>query len=160
MTAQPSPAETVTIGATVYTFDSGVAIGASIEATIDNLITAVSTHPDVEPKAGVGNTMYVEAKAKGTPGNAIVTTETITTGGSWSSVTLLGGADVLTPQPLSFPRLQLFDREGLSVHGIPGRLKFANAEYAVRAVTAALMPDPTIDATGRAVTRKSRISIV
>lgn len=153
LTAQPSSSETVTIGGTVYTFGSGVAIGASVAATIDNLVIAVDTHADVEPKAVLGDTMIVIAKKKGTPGNAIVTTETLASG-SWSSTTLLGGADNKEPQSLSFPRLRLFDREGLSVLGIPTQLKHATAEYAVRAVSAALMPDPTIDATGRSVTRK------
>ncbi len=152
LTALPLSSETVTIGATVYTFGSGVVIGASVAASIDNLVTAVATHADVEPKAVVGDTMRVIAKVKGTPANAIVTTETLTNG-SWSSATLLGGADVITPQPLSFPRLQLFDREGLSVLGVPTRLKSATVEYAVRAALATLMPDPVIDATGRAVIR-------
>ncbi len=152
LTAQPISSETVTIGSTVYTFGSGVAIGDSVAASLDNLVTAVSTHVDVAPKAGVGDTMRVKARETGTPGNAIVTTETLTSG-SWNSTTLLGGGDNREPQALSFPRLQLFDREGLAVLGIPTRLRHATIEYAVRAALTALMPDPTIDATGRTVTR-------
>lgn len=151
-TALPLTNETVTIGSTVYTFGSGVVIGASISDTIDNLVIAVATHADVEPKAGVGDTMFVVAKVKGTAANAIVTTETLTNG-SWSTATLVGGADVAAPQPLSFPRLRLFDREGFKVLGIPERLRQATAEYAVRAALSTLMPDPTIDATGRSVHR-------
>lgn len=153
LTAQPSAADIVTIGSVVYTFDSGVDIGADIEETIDNLVAAVTSHADVTPEATLGDTMTVVAKAKGTPGNSIVTTTDVT-GASWTAATLLGGGDVLLPQALSFPRFQLFDREGLSVLGIPNKLKFATAEYSVRALSSSLIPDPVIDETGRAVFRK------
>ena len=95
--------------------------------------------------------MIAEAKAKGTAGNGIATTETVVNA-TWSSATLLGGGDVLVPQPLSFPRLRLFDREGLEIRGIPLKLEQATSEYAFRALTIILMPDPVIDASGRTVT--------
>jgi len=152
-TAQPISSETVTIGTAVLTFGAGVAIGATVAETIDNLVAALAGDTQVTAKAGTGDTMIAEAKEKGTSGNSIVTTETSTTA-SWSSATLLGGADPVTPQPLSFPRVHLRDREGLFVTGIPLKLKQSAAEYAVRALSSALMPDPTIDATGRAVIRK------
>ncbi len=173
-TGQPTNAETVTIDATVYTFNTSlggansVLIGASVEASILNLINAVGaaasfagsthgigtvSHTTVTAVEGVGDTLIAEAKAKGTAGNGIASTDTVTLA-SWSSATLLGGGDVITPQPLSFPRLNLLDREGLSVRGIPTKLKSATAEYAFRASTIDLMPDPVIDSTGRAVTGK------
>lgn len=55
-------------------------------------------------------------------------------------------------QELSFPRVDIFDREGRKLDDtIPTALKRATAEYALRALTASLQPDPTIDASGRQV---------
>lgn len=47
-----------------------------------------------------------------------------------------------TPQGLSFPRLYIYDRYGNAIEGVPEILKRAIAEYSMRALTAALMPDP------------------
>ena len=55
-------------------------------------------------------------------------------------------------QPLAFPRSALRDDAGRLVIGIPRDLKIACAEYAVRAHASPLAPDPSIDASGRAVT--------
>ena len=156
-TGQPIAAEAVVIGSITYTFGSGVTIGASVAESIDNLIAAIAD-PTVTAKAGVGDTMLVEAVAKGTAGNGIVTTATVIAA-SWSSATLLGGGDIPTPQSLSFPRINLLDREGLRVLSIPEKLKQATAEYAVRAVSSAitLMPDPVIDDTGRTVVSKREV---
>ena len=52
------------------------------------------------------------------------------------------------PQALSFPRLDLFDREGRSVLGVPTKLKSATIEYALKALTENLFLEPTIDETG------------
>lgn len=174
LVGQPTDTETVTIGSVVYVFNAvlgganSVLIGASTEASIQNLFNAIAAipteagvthgvgtvvHPLVKADEGVGDTLIAEALLKGTAGNGVVSTTTVT-GATWSSATLLGGGDVRIAQPLSFPRLNLLDREGLTIHGIPDKLKFATAEYAVRALTAALMPDPTIDASGRTVVAK------
>lgn len=156
-TANPLTSETVVINGTAFTFDAGVAIGANTEESIDNLVDAItaSLSATVTATAEAGDTMLLVSVAKGTPGNDITTTTTVT-GGSWSSATLVGGGDVVEPQPLSFPRINLIDRDGQYVYGIPTKLKQATAEYAVRAVstTTTLMPDPTYDDTGKAVTRK------
>jgi hypothetical protein len=173
-TGQPADTETVVIGGTTYTFNTvlgganSVLIGASVEASISNLFNAILAtataagvthgvgtvaHTTVTAVEGVGDTLIAEAKEKGTAGNGIATTDTVANA-TWSSVTLIGGGDVTVPQPLSFPRLNLLDRDGLSVRGIPLKLQQATAEYAVRALSAALMPDPTIDATGRTINRK------
>ncbi len=173
LTGQPADAETVTIGSVTYTFNTSlggansVLIGASTTVSIQNLdraIAAVVTeagsthgigtvaHPDVTGKEGFGDTLFVRAKKKGTAGNGIATTETLVNA-SWSSATLRGGGDVVTPQSLSFPRSNLLDREGLVVGGIPPKLKAATSEYAIRAVAANLMPDPTVDGSGRTIVR-------
>lgn len=56
-----------------------------------------------------------------------------------------------TPQALEFPRLCIEGYEG-----VPTCLKRATAEYALRALSSALAPDPVIDASGLAIvgTRK------
>lgn len=173
LTSLPLDTETVTLDTTVYTFNTAlggansILIGANVAASILNLVNAVSAnsseagvthgtgtvaHATVTASEGIGDTMIVEAKNKGTAGNGIATTETLTSG-VFSSVTLLGGGDFLVPQPLSFPRLNLLDREGFTVSGIPTKLLQATAEYAVRAVdvTSKLSPDPVVDATGQVV---------
>lgn len=170
-TTIPTAAKTVTVDGVAYTFGAAlggansVLIGASVTASLLNLVNAITAvpaeegvsygtgtvvHPTVSATEGVGDTMIVTARARGTAGNGIVVATTVV-GASWSSATLAGGGDVLVPQPLSFPRVWLLDREGLQVRGIPARVKAATAEYAVRARASALMPDPTIDATGRVV---------
>lgn len=173
-TGQPTDTETVTVGSVVYTFNTtlgganSVLIGATVDASIRNLTNAALATPVeagdthgigtvahlfISAFEGVGDTMIVEAKSKGTAGNGLASTDTVTAA-AWSSATLLGGGDIVIPQPLSFPRQNLFDREGIPVQGIPNRLKFATAEYAVRALSKTLMPDPVIDASGRTVTAK------
>lgn len=58
------------------------------------------------------------------------------------------GSKEFVGQALSFPRLNLYDLDGCLVSGLPNKLKFATAEYAKRALTAELAPDPTVDASG------------
>jgi hypothetical protein len=58
-------------------------------------------------------------------------------------------------QGLGFPRVGIV-KDGFQLVSttLPVGLQQATAEYAVRALAAILQPDPTIDATGKAVTRK------
>lgn len=64
----------------------------------------------------------------------------------------LGSPEFLDPrQPLGFPRTKLYDRAGQLVEGIPDNLKKATAEYALRALSGELMPDPTTDASGAVI---------
>lgn len=58
-------------------------------------------------------------------------------------------------QTTEFPRKDLYDDRGDDVVGIPSAVKDATCEYSLRARTAALMPDPTLDASGRAVVKES-----
>lgn len=55
-----------------------------------------------------------------------------------------------TPQALRWPRVYVYE-EGRAVTGIPLRLKQATAEYALRALTGELQPDPTAQANGMQV---------
>jgi hypothetical protein len=60
---------------------------------------------------------------------------------------------------LSWPRDYVYDRKGAAVtNAIPEDLKKASAEYALRALSAALLPDPTVEDNGQLV--KSTLSIV
>ena len=58
-------------------------------------------------------------------------------------------------QPLEFPRLQLYDLNGVLVQGIPEKLKQCTAEYAVRVINNpdGLNPDPEYDPSGKDVYR-------
>ena len=58
-----------------------------------------------------------------------------------------------TPQALSFPRINVLYPSGIFVTGIPEFLKKATAEYAVRTISAELLPDPTSNASGFAISR-------
>lgn len=105
--------ETVTIDGKVYTFqtvltdvDGNVLIGATASDSLDNLIAAIGLragrgttyaaltiiHPTVTVEAGAGDTMDATAKAPGTDGNSIGSTETLAgVGNSWGGATLSGG---------------------------------------------------------------------
>lgn len=112
LTGNAVAGQTVTIDGIVYTWRSTftteayeVLIGANASASIDNLIAAIMNtgtpgttysgrtdrHPTVSAAAGAGDTMDVTARASGTAGNSIATTETMTQG-SWGAATLVSGA--------------------------------------------------------------------
>lgn len=61
---------------------------------------------------------------------------------------------------LSFPRQSMYDRKGYIVDfaadGIPIEIQKACAEYAVRALNASLLPDPTVEAGGKVTTFTKR----
>lgn len=119
MTAIPSAGETVTVGTkaaatpAVYTFRAAatsafdVKIGASIAASMGNLIAAIIAGAGAGTLYGAGTTinldvgaaiepsnqMIVTALTPGTVGNAIPSTETLANG-SWGAATLSGGQDI------------------------------------------------------------------
>jgi hypothetical protein len=173
----PSDTETFTLGNFVYTFVAAlvetnnfeVLIGATQADTMASLIAAVNGGPQNTDfsaaltanqnasallDADDANVINFTAKNQGSSGNDIALAEaTATAISAVSAATLLLGRDAGS-QPLEFPRSSLFDQDGIQVIGIPRRLKEAAAEYAVRAVSAELLIDPTIDDTGVAVQRK------
>ena len=176
LTAQPGDTETITIGATVYTFNTAlggansVLIGVSVSVSLDNLINAINLGAGIGVAYGTGTTINLSASAEafeedtvvvkalidGTPGNSVVTTSTVT-GGTWVGATLSGGSDIGLSQLLSFPRLNLFDRDGNCVPGVPVKVKYAHAEYSVRSAGSTLNPDPTVDLTGGLVIEKEEV---
>jgi hypothetical protein len=174
MTAQPIDTETVVIGSITYRFMTTMAlafdvqIGANVDETLNNLIAAINLsgtegteyfagmteNADAFAGAQSRDRILVAAKVTGTAGNGFATTTTATAS-SWNFAVLTGGSDENFPQPLSFPRLNLIDRDGQSVDGIPPNLKAAMFEYALRALTSALNPDPEFNDTGRVVKKES-----
>lgn len=112
--AVPTPGETVTIDGRVYTFVSSfgpnpnqVLIGTTMPLTLLNLLAAINAdpagvgsqysigttaHPTVSASVGGGNTMNIAARAEGTAGNSIATTETLTNG-SWTGGTMASGVN-------------------------------------------------------------------
>jgi hypothetical protein len=119
LTAVPANTETVTVGtkdgtaAAVYTFKTAIAsafdvlIGASISASVDNLVAAINGGVGAGVTYGTGTTanfdvtaakqpssqMQVTANTPGTGGNSIASTETLANG-SWASATLTGGLNI------------------------------------------------------------------
>ena len=56
-------------------------------------------------------------------------------------------------QLTQWPRVNALTSDGMWISGLPEEVKFATAEYALRALTAALDPDPTtVSTTGAAIT--------
>ena len=174
LTGNPTNGQTVTINGRVYTFNTvlggadSVLIEANAHESMNNLIDALNADPDglgvdygsgttlnaeVAATAFELDTLIVEAKTSGTPGN-LLTVSTDVAGAFWSSATLIGGTDTGRAQPLSFPREWLYDAENLVVAGVPDRVKQATCEYAVRAAGSPLLPDPDISSGQRIIERE------
>jgi hypothetical protein len=160
LTDQPANNETVTIGTAVATFkttlsvpavDTEAEIGNTLNETLNNLATALANaDADLdEDDRTVVDFLIVDPD---TPTltcyvtrDGVATTETVTNG-SFNAATSSGWSG--RPQLLEFPRVDCYDDQGLIVRANPIKLQEATCEYAYRAKTAALAPDPTIDATG------------
>jgi len=67
------------------------------------------------------------------------------------------GSPEFTVQALEFPRLYLYDRYGVLIEGVPDKLKWATIEYGVRAISAALWNEPTMNSKGRVVVERSKV---
>lgn len=170
-TGLPSNAEALTLGDITYTFVSSLTDGNSNEVLIGtdaatmatNLLNALEKDSDTDGATHEGvleanrhvsatrtsGTLDLVAVADGVGGNDTA----LSTAATNTSVTAFSGGLDGGSQPLSFPRHGLVDASGIAVEGIPRPLKEATAEYAVRAVAAALAPDPNVDAQGASVTK-------
>lgn len=176
----PIASSVVLLGTQTYTFVAalGVAddvlIGASIQASMNNLINAIAAVPDeagvthgtgtvknavAQASAFEDNALVAEALVEGTPGNAIISTTDVVNA-SWSTATLIGGTLNGNPQPLSFPRINLIDRDGLRVLGMPDRLLQATTEYAVRNAGSILQPDPDVTTGLQVVEKKEKVDVI
>ena len=159
--------DAVTIGTETYTFKETpsaayeVEIGANAQETSERLAGAIlgtagptptPAHPTVSSVAlSASDAVIVRALVPGVLSDAIGTSSS-NPEISWDKPALSGGAEIV-PQFLEFPRRNLFTREGRRVTGIPEALKQAVAEYASRAITIILMPDPEVDPSGQTLAR-------
>lgn len=158
-TAQPINDETIVLAGVTYTFkttltvpavDTEIEIGANLLLTINNTISAVaastSTSTDIVALKSNGvDTIHIFTSRDG-----VTTTETSATA-SFDVAASIGFS--ASRQPQLFPRKNLFHPDtGLLIIGVPTEVQQATAEYALRANTAALLPDPTVDASGLKVT--------
>lgn len=169
-TGLPVSGETLTLGDETYTFVSALTgekfevliggttttVAEALEAAINGTAGAGVTYGLGTPQSrhstatSAGGVVSLTASAPGTSGALTVLT------GSPTNVTLTaftGGRDGGL-QPLSFPRDYLYDARGQAIVGVPERLKQAISEYAVRAVSSVLLPDPTSDTYGGRVNRR------
>ena len=171
LTAVPLDTETLTLGDRVYRFvaaleqEDDVLIGATVAATLANLVAAFNApsdspdevHEDTFPNYAAiasveGSVATFTAYETGENGNTIELATTVT-GATVSGALLAGGVDA-GEQPLAFPRAALYSRDGAAIEGVPLKLRQATVEYAVRALSAPLAPDPTYDASLVGVQRK------
>lgn len=60
-------------------------------------------------------------------------------------------------QTTQWPRSGATDAQGYYVEGIPREVKAAAAEYAIRAISSDLLPDPVYDQSGRTVSEKTTV---
>lgn len=167
----PSDTETIIIGATTYTFvtalstltaDNEVLIGANAAAMATNLTAAIGAtdttlhssniraNHDLSAAVNATTTTQVDltASQEGESGNDITLSTAAT---NVTATGMINGLDYGS-QNLQWPRAGIRDKNGLSVVGIPRNLKWAVAEYAVRAISAELFQDPAVDASSRPVT--------
>lgn len=136
LTANAGDTETVTIDSKVYTFqtsltnvDGNVLIGATMLDSLNNLRQAINlepagsgisyaaatvVHPTARAVNGAGNTLVARAKAAGTGGNSMATTETLANG-SWGDTTMNdGGTNAWTELNYNGSNSAIYEAPGLS----------------------------------------------
>lgn len=167
---QPANNETVTVGSAVATFkttltepavDTEAEIGNTLIETLNNLATALA-NADADQ---VDDDQVVVDFLIADPDIATLTCYVVRDGVATTTTAANGAFDVATsvgysgrPQVLEFPRQYLYDRAGIRVDGVPVKLQEATYEYAYRAQSIILAPDPTVDASGLRVTgRKKKV---
>lgn len=157
----PVSAEELVIGDETYKFvstlsgdpfeiligTSATATAAAVEAALNSSDgagtlygseTPQSRHVSAVAAAGV---VTLTANAPGPSGALTALSGTVTN----LSITAFSGGRDGGLQPLSWPRTRAYDQQGNEIVGIPNVLKQAICEYAVRAVAASLLSDPSTD---------------
>jgi len=170
----PDPADELTLGDDIYTFVSSlsgdayeVLIGASGAATASNLEAAIEAGPGAGVTYGLGTPQSRHSAAKAAGAVLTLTAKAAGAGGNLSvlegpltNVTITGfsGGKDGGIQPLAWPRASAYDQQGNLIQGIPDRLRQVVAEYAVRAVSSVLLPDPATDPYGgRLYSRREQV---
>jgi hypothetical protein len=152
---QPADGETVTVGLAVATFrttatlDTEAEIGTTITETLNNLTSALAAADADAANQFVSDFLIADPDTPTLTCYVVregVATTTDAANGSFDAATSSGYSG--RPQVLEFPRAWLYDRAGILVEGIPVRLKEATYEYAYRANSTTLSPDPTTDTSG------------
>lgn len=154
----PEDGNTVTIGTVTYTFRAApaianeIAIGATILEAAGGLAAAMAgtgggagtvAHPTARSDVLPASTdLIVRAILAGQLADPILTSSN-NANLVWDYEELIGGTEH-GEQQLEFPRT--------TFEGIPEQLKQAVAEYASRAISEELMPDPEVEANGALVT--------
>lgn len=158
---QPNDDDTIVIGAITFVFkttlstltsEKEVEIGATVADTISNLvdvINAESQDAGAEVNETTNTQIDLTALQEGESGNDITFSTAIA---GWGLTGFVNGVDD-GAQRLQWPRCGVYEG-GRAVVGIPRGLKWAVAEYAVRAVSSELFQDPTVDPSGRAVIKE------
>lgn len=152
LSGQPADGEIITIDGDVFTFrttatlDKDVEIGDTLSETLVNLTEVVTT-------ANVTGFMFADVDVMAltifTNQDGIVITTDVVNG----SIDVSPTSGLSSKQQLlEFPRIRLRDTTGGLVINIPPRLQEATCEYAFRANSTTLAPDPTVDATGLRIT--------
>lgn len=165
--SNPTNNRTVTVGSVTYTFRvsassaNEVTIGSTAIETAENLTAAINgtgggsgtvAHPDVTASV-LDSGAYVMVEAIVTPlAAAIETSSSDESSLVWDKGTLSDGGEDLT-QRLEWPRVYAYNDSGVLLNGIPLKLKEATAEYASRALSQTLMPDPVVGDTGQDIRR-------
>jgi len=175
LAANPHNNDELKIGDVTYRFRNSISaaydinIGSTKEETNLSLVAAINLtgtegveygagtliHPDITATACPCGQSLLKAVAKieGAAANDTVAfSATATTRITFDYTTLQNGSDS-AEQRLEWPRLYVYNRNNQLVTGIPEKLRQATAEYAWRAASATLMPDPTTDETGQLVVR-------
>lgn len=155
--SQPTNGNTVTVGSVTLTFVSNppgageVEIGANIAATIGNLLTALSSHPEVNAEIAGATAIIIRNKLAGDQPDILCSA--VSNHIEWDYAKLIGGIDS-AEQMLEWPRVNAVSRVGVPFIGIPEKLRQATVEYAFRAISGSLMPDPVVGDTGQDIRRQ------
>ena len=169
----PVAAETLTVGDQTYTFVSSfstepeneVLIGSTAAETASNLADAINgTTANAGVTYGTGTAANRHSTATAATGAATLTATAGGTSGAYTALTgsltngtltqFSGGKDGGI-QPLCWPRSYAYDDRGISIIGIPEKLKQAIAEYAVRVLLEPLFQDPDTDDYGGPILLRS-----
>jgi hypothetical protein len=144
----PAEGDKITIDGADYVYGEGVEIGQDISFCLDSLSEAVNRNGAFSTYRDLFDKLVFEYGVPGVAGKGVQVSSNFSSG-VWSSGTLIGTSS--KSQPLSFPREFLYGLSGEEVVGVPTEIMKATAEYAIRAVSSFLAPDPFVDNTSRVI---------
>lgn len=162
LTDVPAEDETVVVGSVTYTFkavpdendDTEVEIGSNMITTLAALSAALGASDNEDFVDTFFADVDVASMTIFVSEDGTATTETLGNG-SFDQPTSYGSS--YRVQPLEFPRSDLYDSEGYLIQGIPDQLLESAYEYALRANSAALAADPTVDSGGDVIRQKNKV---